>query len=105
MAKIPIGALVLYSDDIFFPSYKIPASSQQLAKYRVIPLKLLTEDGDTIIIDKITDIRREASTKAGGLGERYTCLATSGKVQKQIYVYKDEDEWYMEDYFNQVSRF
>ena len=99
MAKIPIGVIALYGDDVFFPSYTIPTSSQQLAKHRVIPLKIRTEQDETLIIDKITDIRREASTKAGGLGVRYTCLATCGEVQKQIYVYKDEDEWYMENYF------
>ena len=101
MAKIPISVIALFSDDIFFPDYKIPLKNKELAKHRVIPLKILTQQGETLIIDKITDIRREASTKAGGLGERYTCFATEkdDDIQKQIYVYKDENDWYMEERF------
>jgi len=99
MAKISVSIIALYGDDIYFPNFKIPVASKLLAKHRVIPLKILTENGDVFIVDRITDIRREASTKVGGLGERYTCLATHGEIQKQIYVYKDEDEWYLEDNF------
>jgi len=101
MAKIHVAVIALYSDHIYFQNHKIPVSSKLLAEHKVIPLKIMTEYGDTLIIDKITDIRREASTKAGGLGDRYTCLATHqmDDIQKQIYVYKDDDEWYMEDYF------
>jgi len=35
--------------------------------------------------------------------KRYTCLATEqdddNTIQKQIYVYKDENDWYMEERF------
>lgn len=100
MAKIPISVIALYvSENVSLPSYKIPTSAKLLATYKVIPLRILNENDEKIIIDRIIDIRREASTKAGGLGDRYTCLATRGDVQKQIYVYKDEDEWFLEDYF------
>jgi hypothetical protein len=98
MAKIPISVIALYYGEGIILPHKIPTSSKLLAKYKVIPLRILYQD-TTIIVDRITDIRREASTKAGGLGERYTCLATRGDVQMTIYVYKDEDEWYMEEYF------
>jgi len=101
MAKIHVAVIALYGDHIHFQNHNIPVNSKLLAKHQVIPLKIMTEYGDTLIIHEITDIRREASTKAGGLGERYTCLATlkDKDYQKQIYVYKDEDEWYMEEYF------
>lgn len=101
MAKIPVGVIALFGDDIHFQSYKIPSSSLQLAKYRVIPLKILTQESQTLIVDKITDISRQASLKAGGLGVRYTCYVTdeTEDVQKQIYIYKDENDWYLEEYF------
>lgn len=103
MAKIPISVLALFSDDIFFPDYKLPLSNKMLAKHRVIPLKILTPESQTLIIDKITAIERVASMKAGGLGDRYTCLATEqnddNTIQKLIYVYKDDNEWYLEARF------
>ena len=70
-----------------------------VAKHKVIPIRLLTECGERIIIDRITSIHRQASTKVGGLGERYTCMATLGERQREIYVYKDENDWYLEEGF------
>jgi len=101
MAKIHVAVIALYGDHIHFSNYNMPINSKLLTKHKVIPLKIMTEFGDTIIIHEITDICRMASTKAGGIGDRYTCLATlkNSAFQKQIYVYKDEDEWYMENYF------
>ena len=78
---------------------KVPVSESLRAQYRVIPVRVYTEDGYKIYIDRVTDIRRQASTKAGGLGIRYTCLATSEDKQKEIYLYKDEDTWFMEEVF------
>lgn len=101
MAKIPISVIALYaSESISLPSYKIPTTSKLLAAYKVIPLRISNQYEETIMVDRIIDIRREASTKVGGLGDRYTCLATRGDVQKQIYIYKDEDEWFLEDHFD-----
>ena len=78
---------------------RTPASPALAAKYKVIPLKILTHSNEKIIVDRITGITRQASTKAGGLGERYTCLATLRELQREIFVYRDNDEWYMEDGF------
>ncbi|GHT58806.1 hypothetical protein FACS18945_4940 [Bacteroidia bacterium] len=77
----------------------LPASQKLAAEYRVIPLRLCTENGGKIYIDKVTDIRKTASMKAGGMGLRYTCVATMGEKQKSIYVYKDEDIWFLEEVF------
>ena len=94
--KISVSVIAIYIGE-GFSFTRIPASFGLSAKYKVIPLKILTHQNEKIVIDRVLDISRCASTKAGGLGERYTCLATFGDVQREIYVYKDEDEWYMED--------
>ena len=46
---------------------------------KIMPLSITWEDGRTFEIDRITDIRQAAS-KAGGYGIRYTCyfLGSSG---------------------------
>ena len=43
------------------------------------PTSIVWEDGRTFSVDRILDIRRAASLKAGGLGIRYTCRIC-GKV-------------------------
>ena len=39
----------------------------------VFPLEIQWEDGAKFEIDRILDVRRAASLKAGGTGIRYTC--------------------------------
>ena len=58
----------------------------------VKPLTIIWEDGRKFDIDKILDIRKSASLKAGGIGIRYTCRIR----HKQIYLFKDDDIWFME---------
>lgn len=56
------------------------------------PIALVWEDGREYNIDKVTDIRRAASLKAGGTGIRYTC-----RVQhKEVFLFLEEDRWFME---------
>ena len=43
-------------------------------------------------IDKVTDIRRAASTKVGGTGIRYTVYIDG----KQSYLFEDDDKWFIE---------
>lgn len=59
---------------------------------QVKPVRLNWEDGRRFEIDRITDIRKAASPKAGGIGIRYTCMIAG----KQVYLYKDQDQWFME---------
>ena len=61
---------------------------------RITPLSFVWEDEKRYNIDKVLDVRKAASLKAGGLGIRYTCTVHG----KQIYLYFDEDElrWFME---------
>jgi hypothetical protein len=98
MGKIPVSVIALYIPEDA-EIRQIPISQSLAAKYRVVPLRICTNDGERIYIDRITDISRQASLKAGGLGNRYTCLATFGIIQKELFLYKDEDEWYLEEKF------
>ncbi|HAN20444.1 MAG: hypothetical protein A2Y15_08810 [Clostridiales bacterium GWF2_36_10] len=59
---------------------------------RQTPLSIIWEDGRTFEVDRILDVRRAASLKAGGVGIRYTCRIRN----KQIYLYDEEGCWFME---------
>lgn len=57
-----------------------------------VPLKVVWRDGRSFEIDKITDVRRAASLKAGGQGMRYRC-----RIQgKETYLWLEEDKWFVE---------
>ena len=57
----------------------------------VRPLILWWDDGRKYEIDRVLDVRRAASLKAGGIGIRYTCRI----LGKERYSYLDEDKWYV----------
>ena len=57
-----------------------------------IPLSVRWEDGRSFDIDKVTDIRRAASLKAGGQGMRYRCRING----KETYLWLEEDKWFVE---------
>ena len=58
----------------------------------VRPLMLRSEDGPIIRIDRILDVRRAASLKAGGQGIRYVCLVEG----KQLMLFYDAPYWFIE---------
>jgi hypothetical protein len=93
--KIPISVIAVYIGDGFTISH-IPASPGLAAQCRVVPLRIMTRNDEKIIVDRVISFIRMASTKAGGLGEKYTCLATLGEIQREINVYKDDNTWFME---------
>lgn len=41
---------------------------------KITPFEITWKDGRIFPIDHISDVRRAASLKAGGVGLRYTCL-------------------------------
>ena len=41
----------------------------------------------------MVDIKRMASTKAGGVGERYLCVVNNKRVS---FYYEDNNMWFME---------
>lgn len=59
---------------------------------KMTPLSIVWEDGRVFEIDKVTDMRRAASLKAGGVGERYTCRI-SGKV---TFLFFEGPRWFVE---------
>lgn len=59
---------------------------------QVIPLSLIWTDGTKYEIDRVLDIKKQASTKGGGLGLRYT-VSIKGK---QKYMWLDGNTWYIE---------
>jgi hypothetical protein len=56
------------------------------------PTSFIWEDGREYNIEKVTDIRRAASLKAGGTGIRYTCRVQN----KEVYLFLEENRWFME---------
>lgn len=59
---------------------------------KIIPLSLLWEDGTIYEINRVLDVRRAASLKAGGIGIRYTIRIDN----KQSYLYFEEPKWFVE---------
>ncbi|MDY6289972.1 MAG: hypothetical protein SPL86_00640 [Succiniclasticum sp.] len=58
----------------------------------VHPKAIIWEDGRVFEIDRILDVRRAASLKAGGLGIRYICRIRG----KEVKLFNDEGRWFME---------
>ena len=59
---------------------------------KIIPLSLVWEDGTNYEIDRILDVRRAASLKAGGIGIRYTVRING----KQSYLFYEDPKWFVE---------
>lgn len=59
---------------------------------RIRPISLLWEDGTVYEIDRVLNVRRAASLKAGGMGMRYT-VSIGGK---QSYLFYEEPRWFVE---------
>ncbi|MGI6669233.1 MAG: hypothetical protein ACOX4M_07520 [Acetivibrionales bacterium] len=57
-----------------------------------IPLSIKWKDGRSFGIDKVTDIRRAASLKAGGHGIRYRCRING----KETYLWLEDDKWFVD---------
>ena len=61
---------------------------------RLLPKSFVWKDGHIYEIQKVKDIRRAASLKAGGVELRYTCIV-EGR-ESHLY-YKDNNLWFMEE--------
>lgn len=58
----------------------------------IVPQQIRWEDGTLFSVDRVTDIRRAAATRAGGCGLRYTVRIGT----RQTYLFLDEDRWFVE---------
>ena len=56
------------------------------------PRAITWEDGRVFEIDRILDVRRAASLKAGGVGMRYICRIHG----KEVRLFNEEGHWFME---------
>ncbi len=59
---------------------------------QVVPLIFRTEDGPTVRIDRILDIRQAPAMKSGGQGTRYTCRVG----ERLLYLFHDRTQWFVE---------
>jgi hypothetical protein len=58
----------------------------------ITPKSIVWEDGTVYTIDRIMDVRRAASLKAGGIGLRYFCRIEG----KETYLFYEDPAWFME---------
>ena len=56
------------------------------------PLKFRPENGPTVVVDQILDVRQAPALKAGGQGTRYTCRVG----ERTVFLFYDEPYWFME---------
>ncbi len=56
------------------------------------PLFIVWENGQKYAIDKVKNITRAASLKAGGCGIRYTCMINN----QERYLFLEENKWFIE---------
>ena len=63
---------------------------------KVLPRSFVWEDGVRYEVDRIIDVRRAASLKAGGAGTRFTVRVRN----KEVFMFLEEDHgtdrWFME---------
>lgn len=71
----------------------VKVTAEFTADGQLKPMWITWEDGRKFEIQRITDCRRAASLKAGGVGLRYTCIISGG----QHYLYFEENNrWFVE---------
>lgn len=59
---------------------------------KITPLSITWTNQHQYQIDKILDIRKAASLKAGGIGTRYTCVI----LGKPRFLYYENPKWFVE---------
>ena len=59
---------------------------------RIMPLSITWEDGRVYGIDRVLDMRRAASLKAGGAGIRYTVRIG----YSETYLFNEDGRWFVE---------
>lgn len=72
----------------------VDVNTDHTADGKIVPNYFVWEDGHRYEIDRVIDVRRAASLKAGGVGVRYT-VRVSGK---QTYMWLEDggSKWFME---------
>lgn len=60
----------------------------------LMPREIIWEDGRRFEVDRVVDVRRAASLKAGGVGMRYLCMICG--CPRYLY-YEDNNMWFVEN--------
>lgn len=60
---------------------------------QLIPISFVWTDGHEYKIQRITDVTRAASLKAGGAGLRYTCVIDG---RESHLFYEENNQWFVE---------
>ncbi|MBQ8975488.1 MAG: hypothetical protein IJ072_07200 [Oscillospiraceae bacterium] len=60
---------------------------------RMIPMSIEWEDGRIYNIERVLDIRRAASLRAGGMGTRYRIRMENGK---ETFLFYEDKAWFVE---------
>ncbi|MEA5060541.1 hypothetical protein SDC9_171973 [bioreactor metagenome] len=74
------------------PKVYVAVKAQFKPDGKLLPFSITWEDGKEFEIDRIMDVRRAASLKAGGAGIRYT-VEILGRL---TYLFLEEDRWFVE---------
>lgn len=72
----------------------VKVRADHLTSGKTVPLMFREEEGPVVMIDRVLDVRKAASLRAGGRGMRYT-VRSQGKV---FYLFCDPmyDIWFIE---------
>ena len=92
MVHIPVGLYTATQDNDIHFNQLCKEDGSRVKYKKVQPLSLLWEDGTVYEIDRVLDVRRAASLKAGGMGIRYTVRING----KQSYLFYEEPRWFVE---------
>ena len=74
------------------PKVYVEVKAKYYSDGRIEPLSVIWEDGHEYEIDKVLDMRRAASLKAGGVGLRYTVRI--GRTE--TFLFLEENRWFVE---------
>ena len=91
---------VLRKMKMTIPSYKLVSIMKSPLKVnadfdlsgKIMPRSIEWEDGRVFAVDRVIDVRRAASLKAGGTGLRYICRICG----RTVALFNDENKWFME---------
>ena len=71
----------------------VPVTVRYSSEGEIRPLSITWEDDTEYEITRIKEVRRAASTKAGGVGMRYTCVIDNKETHL---FYEDNNRWFVE---------
>lgn len=68
----------------------VTVNADYMADGRLMPRFVTYEDGIRRRVERVIDVRQEASLKEGGDGQRYLCLIGG----RRLYLFFEDGRWY-----------